>query len=343
MKASGWAMLIRLIIIAVLLGVLSWWAVLAWGAEHHWLLAAWQYAPYWGLLPPVILTFALSWTQGWRWRLMSLTSLLVLLGPVMGFVWAPGDAGQGHVRLMTYNIKAYLNTTREPDGLARVAWEIAAHDPDIVVMQDAGEAGANEVPMTEQAKRLVGDRQTYAFGQYIVASRLPLRDCGQGFISYRNEPHTYVHCVVTAHGKDIDLITAHLLSPREGLNAMRELFWEGRGAWARNVAARMTQAKTLADVVSRRQRPMILAGDLNAPERSMVVQALTQAGLRDAFSAAGTGYGFTHGHSLRPGLSINRIDHILVSDEIGVAHCEAGAKEPSDHRPVIADLWVHRD
>ncbi|MEN9452705.1 MAG: hypothetical protein RLZZ369_1764, partial [Pseudomonadota bacterium] len=44
MKASGWAMLIRLIIIAVLLGVLSWWAVLAWGAEHPWLVGC-NYAP----------------------------------------------------------------------------------------------------------------------------------------------------------------------------------------------------------------------------------------------------------------------------------------------------------
>lgn len=336
-------MLIRLIIIAVLLGVSAWWALLAWGAEHHWLLAAWQYAPYWGLLPPVLLTFALSWTQNWRWRLLALLSLLVLLVPVMGLVVSQGDVGHGHVRLMTYNIKAYLNTTREPGGLAKVAWEIAAHDPDIVVMQDAGEAGADEVPMPEQAKRLVGNRQTYAFGQYIVASRFPLRDCGQGLISYRKEQHTYVHCVVTAHGQDIDLVTAHLLSPREGLNAMRHMFWEGRGVWARNVADRLTQSRTLADAVSRRQRPLILAGDLNAPERSMVVQNLLKTGLRDAFSAAGLGYGFTHGHSLRPGLSINRIDHILVSDEIGVDQCEVGAKEASDHRPVIANLWVHRD
>lgn len=342
MGASGMAMLIRGLIVAVLLGVLSWWGVLVWGAEHHWLLAAWQYAPYWGLLPPVILTFALSWTQNWRWRLLALSALLVLLGPVMGLVVSQGDTGHGHVRLMTYNIKAFLNT-HEPGGLGRVAWEIASHDPDIVVMQDAGEAGAETVPMPEQAKRLVGERQVYAFGQYIVASRFPLRDCEQGLISYRNEPHTYVHCVVAVHGKDVDLLTAHLVSPREGLNALREKFWRGSDAWGRNVDARLTQSKALAQVASHRQRPLILAGDLNAPERSMVVQNLLRAGLRDAFSTAGLGYGYTHGHSLRPGLSINRIDHILVSNEIGVDRCEVGAKDASDHRPVIADLWVHRD
>jgi hypothetical protein len=86
-------MLIRLIIIAVLLGVSAWWALLAWGAEHHWLLAAWQYAPYWGLLPPVLLTLALSWMQGWRWRLLALTAVAVLLGPVMGLVLSRGDGG----------------------------------------------------------------------------------------------------------------------------------------------------------------------------------------------------------------------------------------------------------
>ena len=64
-------------------------------------------------------------------------------------------------------------------------------------------------------------------------------------------------------------------------------------------------------------------------------------GFRDAFSSAGWGYGFTHGHSLRPHFSTTRIDHILVSHELGVADCFVGGKEGSDHRPVIADLWIY--
>lgn len=342
MRTSGWAWLVRLSVLMGLAGVLVWWAILAWGAEHHWLLAALQYAPYWGLLAPVAVTFLLSLTQGWRWRSLALASLLVVLGPVMGLVVSRGDAGVGHVRLMTYNIKAYMNLL-QTGGVGRVAWEVAQHDPDIVVMQDAGEAQATIQPLTAGVRQLIGDRQLYAFGQYIVASRLPMHDCQSGFISYGKETHTYVHCVVQAYGQDIDLYTAHLLSPRDGLNALRAKAWLGSDAWEHSVDARLTQANALAEVLARRSRPVILAGDLNAPERSMVVQALLGVGLRDAFSAAGWGYGYTHGHSLRPGVSINRIDHILVSDEIGVADCTVGGKEASDHRPVIADLLIRRE
>ena len=87
---------------------------------------------------------------------------------------------------------------------------------------------------------------------------------------------------------------------------------------------------------------MIVAGDLNAPEGSPIVGALLDTGLRDAFSSAGFGYGYTHGHSLRPGLSFLRIDHILVGPTIGVGNCFVGGKEGSEHRPVIADLFLQR-
>lgn len=330
-------------VVLVCLGVvLTWWGLLAWGAEHHWLLAALQYAPYWGWLIPVGIVAALSLMLGWRWRLLAGLALAITLGPVMGLVVSRGDTGSGQVRLMTYNIKAFLNIHRD-GGVDRVIWEVAEQNPDIVVMQDAGELMATAKPPSDKVRKLIGDRQLYTFGQYIVASRLPLRDCADGLIAYDKDPHTYVHCVVTAYGQDVDLITAHLVSPRDGLNALRQRAWLGSMVWERNVAARLIQARTLADVVLRRKRPVILAGDLNAPERSMVVQSLIDAGLRDAFSAAGMGYGYTHGHSLRPGVSINRIDHILVSPEIGVADCVVGSKEGSEHRPVIADLLIHRD
>lgn len=342
MRVSGWGVVGRGLVAATLAGVLAWWAMLVWGAEHFWWSAALQYAPYWGLLIPVTSVLLMSWALPWRWRLVALTALLIVIGPVMGLVIGRADEGVGSVRLMTYNIKAFLNV-HEPGGLARVAWEIQRHNPDIVVMQDAGEAGAAVEPLNPQARQLIGDRQYYAFGQFIVASRLPMHDCASGYVSYFKQTHTYVHCVITAYGRDVDLVTIHLLSPRNGLNALRALHWQGRDEWEYSMKARLIQARALAEVLRQRKRPVILAGDFNAPERSMVVQSLIHAGLRDAFSAAGFGYGYTHGHSLWPGVSINRIDHILVSDEIGVAACEAGGKEGSEHRPVIADLLMHRD
>ena len=105
----------------------------------------------------------------------------------------------------------------------------------------------------------------------------------------------------------------------------------------------MSQARTLAGAVAKRGRPLIVAGDLNAPETSPVIRTLLDQGLRDAFSSAGLGYGYTHGHSTKLMIPFLRIDHILVSPEIGVADAFAGGRDGSEHRPVIADLLLKRD
>ena len=70
------------------------------------------------------------------------------------------------------------------------------------------------------------------------------------------------------------------------------------------------------------------------------MRSFLQSGLRDAFSAAGLGFGYTVGHALRPGISLLRLDHLLVSAGIGVENCFVGSAGASEHRPVIADLWL---
>jgi endonuclease/exonuclease/phosphatase (EEP) superfamily protein YafD len=65
-------------------------------------------------------------------------------------------------------------------------------------------------------------------------------------------------------------------------------------------------------------------------------------GLRDAFSTAGLGYGYTYGHGLRLGHSFVRIDHILVSRHWDVVRSWTGGAAGSDHRPVIADLVLKK-
>ncbi len=196
--------------------------------------------------------------------------------------------------------------------------------------------------MSEHVRKILGDRTVHTYGQYVVASRYTMRDCGPGKISFRGRTHTFLRCVVV-HSVEIDVITVHFLSPREGLNATRYEGAAGLDDWQQNFEDRMTQARALADVVVASRRPVIVAGDLNAPEGSPVVGALPDAGLRDAFSSAGNGYGYTRGDSLRPGISFLQIDHILVSSALGVLDCFVGSKDGSEHRPVIADLLLERE
>ena len=337
-RSGWWSWLGRLVVSGVAAGVLLVWLLLSNDPENHAALALLLYVPYPVYLLPALVALAWSFSLGWRWRLLALGSLLLVLTVLMRPAWGHADEGHRRLRLMTYNVKSYLAVNR-PHGLAEVALEVMQHDPDVIVMQDAGEF-PNPSPAL---KTIFGDREVYAFGQYIVASRFPLKDCQPGSIPYNGQNHTFVHCVVSANGTDVDLVTVHFVTPRDGLNAARSSGVKGLGAWRANMNKRLTQSGVLAEHLRLMKRRRIVAGDLNAPEASSVVQDLLDTGLRDAFSSAGLGYGYTHGHSLWPGISFLRIDHILVSGEIGVSDAFVGGKVASQHRPVIADLLLVRE
>ena len=312
------------------------------GVVSTWWLELAQYVPYPAFLLPAIVAFGLSFLLGWAWRWAAAIGLGLVLTVLMGLVAGHADSGTGRVRLMTYNIKAYL-VEREAGSYAPLAWEVALHDPDILVMQDAERLTERRREVPDTAATVFKGRQVYETGQYIVVSRFPLRECRVEQIPYRDESHTYVRCVVSVNGLDVDLINVHLKSPRDGLNAARHEQADGIDEWQQNFADRLGQSIKLGSDIAGRQRPLILAGDLNAPESSPVLRELLGRGLRDAFSSAGWGYGYTHGHSLKPRISFLRIDHILVSHEIGVTDSFAGGKDASDHRPVIADLLMLRE
>jgi endonuclease/exonuclease/phosphatase (EEP) superfamily protein YafD len=331
----------RFIIIAVTLAVVLVCVAFKIGPEQWWALAFLQYVPYYLFLVPALIAFVVSMKLSMRWKLASSTTLLLVLTIIMGLSLGTGDAGTEGIRMMTYNVKDYI-ALDSPEGLAVISDEVAQHNPDILVLQDAGRLNAKNGTNPSALKSLYGDRQVYTFGQYAVASRYPLRDCKPGKISYRERQHTFVHCIVHTGFTQIHLYTAHFLTPRDGLNAVRHERLSGIDEWEQNVADRMVQARALADAARTSIRPIIMAGDFNAPDHSLVVRTLQSAGIRDAFATAGTGYGYTYGHSLRPGISFLRIDHIFVSPNIGVQDCFVGGKLASPHRPVIADLVLNR-
>lgn len=336
-----WHGLARAVVLLVTSGLLLAWALVSNDPETHAVSALLLYVPYPVYLAPALLGVACSLCLGWRWRLLAVLALLVVLIALMRLAWGQADEGYRRVRLMTYNVKSYLAVHR-PTGVAELAMEVLQHDPDVLVMQDAAQfMDVRYTPVTS-LKTIVGNREIYVFGQYIVASRLPLKSCEPGWIPYQGQSHSFVHCVVSANGIEFDLVTVHFVTPREGLNAARHEGVKGLGVWRDNVNKRMTQSGALAEQLRAMKRPRVVAGDLNAPENSGVVQDLLETGLRDAFSSAGKGYGYTHGHSLWPGISFLRIDHILVSQEIGVSAAYAGGKVASQHRPVIADLLMVR-
>jgi vancomycin resistance protein VanJ len=305
-----------------------------------WWIELARYLPLPLLLPPALAALGLSLLLGRGWRVAAAAGAVLTASVVMGLEVHAGDSGHNRLRVMTYNVKAF-HAEERPGGYAQLAWEIALHDPDVLFMQDA-EIAEGPHQVVKAARALVAGRHVFASGQYVIASRLPLKDCRAGNISYPGHRREYLRCTVGVAGVEVDIATVHFVSPREGLNATRHERLEGIEEWRENFTDRMHQARSLAFALAGNPRPLILAGDLNAPESSPVLGTLKAIGLRDAFSAAGIGYGYTHGHSLRPGFSFLRIDHVLVSAGIGVADCFVGGSEASEHRPVIADLLLSR-
>ena len=343
-RRGGWRLLAKLWCagVAAAIAFLCW--AITGNPERHAFTAMLQYLPYLSYLVPALLALLASLWLGWKWRIVAAASVALSLTVLMGLATGSPDEGHGHLRFMTYNAKTMYAAQRR-NGLGELAQEIITNDPDVLVMQDSNQMAFIKQDMPEVFKAMVGERQVFTMGQYMLASRVPFRDCRVGQIPIDQDPHTYLHCKLTAHGKEVDLVTVHFMTPRMGLNAVRQEGLEGLDGWQDNMLGRLQQARQLAADLGRMKGPRIVAGDLNAPERSAVVQMLLQTGLRDAWSSSSMGYGYTYGHALGKGLGLSflRIDHVLVSDDIGVARAYVGGHVASEHSPVIVDLRMNRD
>jgi endonuclease/exonuclease/phosphatase (EEP) superfamily protein YafD len=303
------------------------------GPERWWFGSVNLYLPQWIWAVPAAPLIPAYLLKAPRWTFVPIAMLITVLGPLMGFCWPwPGGSnGSGpgiRLRILTYNVK-----WAEQDANA-IADEIERDRPDVVMMQDAGGVldgrlgkcldGWNKVPVD----------------QYVIASRYPLMTPEIKWITVGKEWHRVIRCIAIVRDRAVTLYDCHLLSPRGGLGALRHPRSAGVEALDGNVQERLDQAAALADAVSQETGPVVLAGDLNSSIQSLVCRRLFAVGLRDAFSTAGWGYGYTYGQSTRFGRPYMRIDHIMVSRDWRVLSCRAGNSIGSAHSPVFAELFL---
>jgi len=311
------------------------------GAEHWWLGALNLYLPQalWAL--PALPLLLLSPLAGRYWPWLPALCLAWVLGPIMGLCWSPrrppAAGAQPPLRVLTCNAKFGLRDTR---ALFR---DIVRYRPEVVLLQDAN--GLLASPLG----RFFQGWQVRASGQYVIASRHPLSAAELLPGPAADGRPVVLRCQVDLGGTRVTLYNAHFQSPRDSLNAFRTSpdGWHPLDAiqdLERNAAVRLEQALLLRDRVAAETGPVLLAGDLNSPEPSRVCATLKEAGLTDAFSAGGRGYGYTYGHFLlqrrAPWLHLSwmRLDHIMAGPRLRVLRCWVGTGKASDHRPVIADL-----
>lgn len=316
------------------------------GADRWWFGALNLYLPQviW-LLPGILLTFfSLKFCR--RWILLPLLCVLWVAGPIMGFCWPlhspPEVSGRVSVRVMTCNAKYGKR------DITALIDDIQRHEPNVVLLQDADADRSLKGPLG----RFFRGWNVRSSGQYVIASKLPLSEAQIRTISFPGQDHSCLRCELHMGKAVIVVYNVHLETPRAGLNAFRAVkarpsyLPQAVQRFENNVEARLIQARSLSEYISKEQGPVIVAGDLNSPDASLACAMLRNAGLSDAFAAGGKGYGYTYGHFLLqhrlPWLQLPwmRIDHVMTSSHFQSRRCQTGTEEASEHRPVIADLLL---
>jgi vancomycin resistance protein VanJ len=323
-------LILTLITLAYGLVLLAVSAINVAGPERWWLGSLNLYMPQWPwALPSVVI---LPWTvaRAPRWSWLPILLAAWAAGPIMGLSLglarlAPKPAGL-HLRVMTYNVKWGLRDA------AGVLDNISRANPDVIVMQHS--IGALDGPLAalKHDGWIVMRRR-----QCTVLSRYPISDVAPLMRSPERK-YESIRCVLHVSGRPVVLYDVHLMTPRWALGSIADKGPDGATDLQENATVREQESDDLASHIRAERGPLIVAGDLNAPIQSRVCRTLFHCGLRDAYSEAGFGYGYTYGQSTVLRHPFVRIDHVLVSPEWTVSACHAGSARGSDHSPVVADV-----
>jgi endonuclease/exonuclease/phosphatase (EEP) superfamily protein YafD len=90
-------------------------------------------------------------------------------------------------------------------------------------------------------------------------------------------------------------------------------------------------------ILTAEQGPLVIVGDFNATEHSLVYEQLTSEWLRSAHDDRGRGYATTWPNR-RNWLPPIRIDQVLLSPQVECERIVEGRGLGSDHKPLIVDV-----
>lgn len=295
------------------------------------------FGPRWFAALPLLVLIPLAVFKNIRLLFPLLAAAAIVFGPFMGLCLPAYNSCpmSGPVfRVLTCNIQGGLYTTQKLSSLIRNS------RADIVALQECPRNPAFDIPPGWQSVRE---------GGLMILSRYPLKS---GIIEQSiHPPHKWprtslLHSVVKAPGGDLHFCTVHLPSPRYGLQAILDrktlMSLSRRSLLESETSRRFSTARDVSSALAALVGPVIVAGDFNMPVDSTIYRE-TWSSYTNAFSTAGSGYGWTVRGGPR-GFDFGvRIDHVLVGAGFDVLHCETGPDIGSDHLPLIANFGVKRN
>lgn len=230
------------------------------------------------------------------------------------------------LRVMTYNIRY----GRGIDGvvhLGGIAEVIKRERVDIVGLQEV-ERFSPRSHFVDQTTLLAEELGFYAIygpalfiGPYrygnAILSKSPILSWEVVPISSSREPRNFIKAIISIEGVPITFICTHLgLSHEE----------------------RMKHVEKIIETIRGKENPVIVVGDFNAIPNSPEIHRV-QEYLTDAHREVGVGSGFTF-PSDDPKY---RIDYIFTSPHSLIQSLESIESLASDHRPVVAEMYLFVD
>jgi vancomycin resistance protein VanJ len=211
-------------------------------------------------------------------------------------------------------------------GSTRAIAEVAAYDPDIVLLQESPGSFA----VGEAARELFGDAAGFISG---IDTSIIVRGEVRPIDPTEPKNFHWVNATVQlADGPQLHVVSLRLEPP-----LVRIDLWSP-DCWRAQTANRRVRRQQLAGVTARFKPadvslPLIVGGDFNAPPRDGIFELLRPR-LRDAFDEAGLGWGNTI-TNVGP---FTRIDQVWIDEHFTATTVVARRTIHSDHRMVIADL-----
>jgi endonuclease/exonuclease/phosphatase (EEP) superfamily protein YafD len=230
--------------------------------------------------------------------------------------WYAGDAtdiGASAYKVLNANVHARNGAHEKLLDL------VAAEQPDLVVLQEVTPEWAQSVQSlaADYPHRLVEPRD----GSFGIAlfSRYPFNSS----VSIDSGPGSPPILVVTINvaGREISVIGAHPVIPLP----------------RRNYEARNAQLEGIGKLLQQMQNPRILVGDLNATMWDPHYESLEN---RTWLRNARKGFGIVPTWPTFLPFAMIPIDHVLVSEDVGVIDARTGPRIGSDHLPLVVTLTL---
>ncbi len=327
----GWATLVYVAGLLLLLLGLEWWG------ERSWIFSVLLYAPIQTCLLPLALLSPLCLLFRWRMVLWHITAAFILVFVYMTFRWSsvPPTSGS-ELRAVTFN----FGESNRPQFMSF----LAAEKPDIIVLQDARNRGA------DLAGKIPG-MYFSDLGQFAFLSKFPIQKAAVvDSVQIHGEP-VAARYEIQFQGRAIAIYSVHLPTPRQqlsrflgGRRILGDLVGHGRreagyGNYREWIHERISLAKALAQVLGEERQPMIVGGDFNTPDHGYIYH-LFAGEMSDCFAHVGRGWGLTFPGSTHNPISFFgpwlRIDYFFTGKGWRVTECRPEPGGKSQHKAVFA-------